>query len=187
MVDIESDTLLLIIRSIKQQINSPLASSAGRLFDAIACSLGIAPKTLSWEGEAACKLEAIASRYDGEIIHSLTMPVNENMTLDLAHFWAHWFNCNESIEAKAYSFHHALAKGMADLAKIASQQYHSKIIVLSGGVLQNKLLRKLLLQYLSSYTVYTPKYLPCNDGGISFGQAIIAAAKLNAKSIVGHF
>jgi len=85
------------------------------------------------------------------------------------------------------SFHHALAKGMADLAKIASQQYHSKIIVLSGGVLQNKLLRKLLLQYLSSYTVYTPKYLPCNDGGISFGQAIIAAAKLNAKSIVGHF
>ncbi|WP_392564816.1 carbamoyltransferase HypF [Orbus wheelerorum] len=183
LIDIDANTLSLIERSIKQQINSPLASSAGRLFDAVACALGITPKTLSWEGEGACKLEAIATSYQGQTIPLLTMPVNENMTLNLAYFWRQWFNCQDSQAAKAYAFHHAFAYAMADLAKRASKQNKSDIIVLSGGVLQNKLLRKLLLQYLSNYTVLLPYSLPCNDGGISFGQSVIAAAKLSNKTI----
>ncbi|WP_392561034.1 carbamoyltransferase HypF [Orbus sturtevantii] len=186
ITSIDRNTLSLVMRGIKRQINSPLASSAGRLFDAVACALGIAPEKVSWEGEAASKLEAIASNYTGEIIPALTMPVDESMTLDLAYFWQQWFNCNNSITAKAYTFHHALARGMADLAKIASQRYKSRIIVVSGGVLQNKLLRKLLLQYLADYTVYLPNNLPCNDGGISFGQAIIAAATLNVGPITSR-
>lgn len=181
--NINVNDMALMIQSIKQQINAPLASSTGRLFDAVASSLGIAPYAISWEGEAACKLEAIANKYHGSAISSITIPITVNMTLDLAYFWNRWFNCDVDLAAKAYSFHHALAAAFAELAKIACKKNHTDIIVISGGVLQNKLLRRLLLLNLSTYTVYIPHNLPCNDGAISFGQAIVAKANLKLNSI----
>lgn len=52
----------VVARAIERGINSPMISSAGRLFDAVAYGLGIAPQTLSWEGEAACQLEVLAMK-----------------------------------------------------------------------------------------------------------------------------
>ncbi len=51
----------VLARAIERGINAPLASSCGRLFDAVAAALGCAPATLSYEGEAACALEALAA------------------------------------------------------------------------------------------------------------------------------
>ncbi|HGT8345191.1 TPA: carbamoyltransferase HypF, partial [Escherichia coli] len=60
----------VLARAIERGINAPLASSCGRLFDAVAAALGCAPATLSYEGEAACALEALAAS-----CHGVTHPV----------------------------------------------------------------------------------------------------------------
>lgn len=170
-----STTLQIIAHAIKQHINSPLASSTGRLFDAIAAALGITPERIRWEGEAACQLEALALQYQGTET-PITIPLLD-MTLDLKHFWNSWLNWQASPSAKAYGFHLALAKGFAQLAITAAQKYHTQTIVLSGGVMHNQLLRQLLCQELEQYHVLFPNNFPANDGGISLGQAAIAAAQ----------
>ncbi|MFL7911700.1 carbamoyltransferase HypF, partial [Escherichia coli] len=74
----------VLARAIERGINASLASSCGRLFDAVAAALGCAPATLSYEGEAACALEALAASCDG-VTHPVTMPLVDNQ-LDLATF-----------------------------------------------------------------------------------------------------
>ena len=51
----------ILVNAIERGLNCPPISSAGRLFDAVAYALGIAPSIVSWEGEAACHLEALAN------------------------------------------------------------------------------------------------------------------------------
>ena len=165
----------IILRAIQQHINCPLASSTGRLFDAIAAALNITPPLISWEGEAACQLEALALQHTGEE-PTVTMPVID-MTLDLKSFWNSWLNWQAPKPTKAYGFHMALAKGFAQLAIKSAEKYQIKTIVLTGGVMHNKLLRKLLCQQLQDYQVLFPKHYPANDGGISLGQAVIIAAQ----------
>lgn len=80
----------VLARAIERGINAPLASSCGRLFDAVAAALGCAPATLSYEGEAACALEALAASCHG-VTHPVTMPLVDNQ-LDLATFWQQWLN-----------------------------------------------------------------------------------------------
>ncbi|MGP4884450.1 Kae1-like domain-containing protein, partial [Klebsiella pneumoniae] len=55
----------LLAQAIERGINAPRASSCGRLFDAVACALDCAPESLSYEGEAACRLEALAASCPG--------------------------------------------------------------------------------------------------------------------------
>lgn len=74
----------VLARAIERGINAPLASSCGRLFDAVAAALHCAPESLSYEGEAACALEALASQCAG-VDHPVTVPLNGNH-LDLAAF-----------------------------------------------------------------------------------------------------
>lgn len=173
--NIPQENIELLTLAIHQNINSPLASSTGRLFDAIAAALGIAPKQISWEGEAACKLESLACQYSGAT-PTVNMPLNNDMTLDLKSFWQQWLNLKASPAERAYAFHAALANGMAELAKVAAQQHQLSTIVLSGGVMHNQLLRKLIQQALPDYQLLFPSQFPANDGGIALGQAVIATA-----------
>ncbi|MFP1484111.1 hypothetical protein ACLB1S_23640 [Escherichia coli] len=75
-----SKTGSVLARAIERGINAPLASSCGRLFDAVAAALGCAPATLSYEGEAACALEALAASCHG-VTHPVTMPLVDNQIL----------------------------------------------------------------------------------------------------------
>ncbi|OCG26034.1 carbamoyltransferase HypF [Gilliamella sp. wkB108] len=173
--NIPAENIGLLSQAIQQNINCPLASSAGRLFDAVAAALGIAPTQISWEGEAACKLENIARQYQGTC-PTIAIPLNDDMTLDLKTFWQQWLNLEATTAERAYAFHVALANGMAKLAKIAAQQHQLSTIVLSGGVMHNQLLRQLIQQALPNYQLLFPSKFPANDGGIALGQAIIASA-----------
>ncbi len=165
----------LLKQAMARGINSPQASSCGRLFDAVACALGCAPQTLSYEGEAACRLEALAAVCDG-IRHPVTMPVRERY-LDLASFWETWLRWQATPAQKAWAFHDALAQGIAELMRHHARQAGVSTLAFGGGVLHNALLRARLMHYLHDFTLLFPKRLPAGDGAISYGQAVIAAAR----------
>ncbi|KZQ28218.1 carbamoyltransferase HypF [Enterobacter genomosp. O] len=165
----------LLATAIQRGVNAPRSSSCGRLFDAVACALGI--DTQTWEGEAACRLEALAARCNG-VEHPVTLAVD-----NLARFWQQWLNWRAEPSARAWAFHDALAKGLADLAAFHARRLSLSTICLSGGVLHNRLLRARLRHYLSDFTLLFPSRLPAGDGAISFGQAAIAAARSCSKRI----
>ncbi|HGV3500608.1 TPA: carbamoyltransferase HypF [Providencia stuartii] len=163
-------------KAIERGLNCPTASSAGRLFDAVAAALGICTVQTSWEGEAACQLEALAMNSE-VMTHPVTMPLI-NQRLDLATFWREWCAYQAPKAQRAHAFHVALANGFAQLAKTSAQQYGIKTIVLSGGVMHNKLLRNLLMNNLNEFEVLTARQFPMGDGGLALGQVAIASAKL---------
>ena len=174
-------------RAVARGINAPKASSAGRLFDAVAAALGLCPAETSWEGEAACRLEALAWQGRGlppagEV--PVEMPLLGNR-LDLATFWRQWLSWPASPAQRAYVFHLALARGFAGLARQASRRHGIITVALSGGVLHNRLLRELLTHELEQdgMRVLLPSRLPAGDGGLSLGQALIAAARLSGSGM----
>lgn len=164
-----------LAKAIDRGINSPEASSCGRLFDAVAAALFISPQVISWEGEAACRLEALA-RESQISDHPVTLPLKGHQ-LDMAVFWSQWLAYQGTPADKAYAFHAALAQGFADMALMFARQYQLNTIVLSGGVIHNRLLRELLVEKLNGSNLLYPERLPMGDGGLALGQAVIAAAK----------
>lgn len=188
----------LLARAIERGLNAPLASSCGRLFDAVAAALGGATAlsdgealraggmsnslskvstALSYEGEAACMLEALAATCD-EVQHPVSMPVAENQ-LDLATFWHQWLNWQATPGERAWAFHDALAAGFASLMREQAQRRGITTLVFSGGVLHNRLLRARLSFYLSAFELLFPQQFPAGDGGIALGQAVVAAARVS--------
>lgn len=170
----------ILSNAVERNLNSPLISSAGRLFDAVAYGLGIVGDKLSWEGEAACYLETLATQSDfikdekSAVNIQVKMPIKNNQ-LDLATFWQSWLAYDNSKENKAFIFHYALAKGFAELARQQAKRHNCKTIVLSGGVMHNQLLRRLLKQELVEFNVLSAHQYPMGDGGLSLGQAMIAS------------
>ena len=157
----------------RRRNHPPLASSCGRLFDAVACALGI--ETQRYEGEAACRLEALAAQCPG-VEHPVTLQV-ENLAL----FWRQWLAWQAQPCERAWAFHDALAKGLAALARHHARRLSLSTVCFSGGVLHNRLLRARLRVHLSDFTLLFPHHLPAGDGAISFGQAVVAAARSCSK------
>lgn len=164
----------VLARAIERQINAPLASSTGRLFDAVACALGLAPDAQSYEGEAACRLEALAMQAV-ETAHLVTLPFI-NDALDMAAFWQQWLAWQAPDAERAYAFHDALAQGFAEMARHHARLRGINTIVFSGGVLHNRLLKARFASYLADFDLCFPMQLPAGDGAVSFGQAVVAAA-----------
>lgn len=174
--EIQRQNWPLLARAIERGINAPRASSCGRLFDALACALGCAPLHLSYEGEAACRLEALA-RQVSYIEHPVRLPLRGNQ-LDLETFWQTWFNWQATPEQRAWAFHDALAHGFAKLSREQAMLRDIRTVVFSGGVLHNRLLKTRLQHYLADFTLLFPHQLPAGDGGIAFGQGLVAAARV---------
>ncbi|EAA3839218.1 carbamoyltransferase HypF [Salmonella enterica] len=165
----------VLARAIERGVNAPLASSCGRLFDAVAAALRCAPASLSYEGEAACALEALASQC-ANVEHPVTMPLN-GVQLDVAAFWRQWLNWQAAPAQRAWAFHDALACGFAMLMRQQATARGITTLVFSGGVIHNRLLRARLTFYLSDFNLLFPQQLPAGDGGLSLGQGVIAAAR----------
>ncbi|HCL5071407.1 TPA: carbamoyltransferase HypF [Salmonella enterica] len=165
----------VLARAIERGVNAPLASSCGRLFDAVAAALRCAPASLSYEGEAACALEALASQCAG-VAHPVTMPLN-GAQLDVAVFWRQWLNWQAAPAQRAWAFHDALACGFATLMRQQATARGITTLVFSGGVIHNRLLRGRLTFYLPDFKLLFPQLLPAGDGGLSLGQGVIAAAR----------
>jgi hydrogenase maturation protein HypF len=170
---------------IARGINAPLASSAGRLFDATAALLGLAPPRLGFEGEAAMALQAAAEAApDGQLPYSFaTEKAGDLLAIDPAPMWR--AACADRTAGLAPAliarrFHEGVADVFADLALSLAAQYGTRTVALSGGVFQNALLLEAVLRCLAGggVDILVPEQVPANDGGLAFGQAAVAAARL---------
>jgi hydrogenase maturation protein HypF len=155
---------------------SPLTSSMGRLFDAVAALCGLRAE-VSYEGQAAIELEAAAWRAGAGVgAYRATLsdprPAVRELVADL--------RSGADAAVVAARFHGAIsAATVSALARIAGERGLGTV-VLSGGVFQNRRLLESVADgaEAAGLRVLIPERLPPNDGGISFGQAAVAAARL---------
>ncbi|MCP3875261.1 MAG: carbamoyltransferase HypF [Desulfobacteraceae bacterium] len=194
IIEMEKEKLSFITQMMEKNLNSPLTSSAGRLFDAISSLLCIR-HIISHESQAAMELEAIASD---------SLCLNENPCLDEdaygfdivkekvkdkeSLFQIDMMVCirqivedlkqNISLSKISLKFHLALAQAFLDTTIKVSKDTQIKKVVLSGGVFNNDIILNTMIRTLeeNNLKVYTHKKVPTGDGGISFGQVVIAAA-----------
>jgi hydrogenase maturation protein HypF len=165
-------------------LNAPPASSAGRLFDAVAAVLCVSPETCSYEGQAAIGLEALAAteqrepgdEYVGRIVAG---PIEQ---ISWAAMWRSLLaDLARGVETSriAARFHAGLALTLSSLVARLAGDRGIDTVVLGGGVFQNRLLLEAVSSGLEAggLRVLSPRLLPANDGGISLGQGAIAAAR----------
>jgi hydrogenase maturation protein HypF len=165
---------------ISKRVNAPQTSSLGRLYDGIAAILGIR-KRVAYEGQAAMELEmAIREEteetYDYEwergkdsyqiLLHPIIRGVVKDMENGL------------QVSDISSKFHTTLIRLFSDLCTLLRKETGLDRVALSGGVFQNAILLAGLRKALEekNFQVFTHCLVPCNDGGISLGQAVVAAA-----------
>ena len=168
----------LISQMIRQELNAPLASSAGRLFDAVAAALGIVFDQQLYEGQAAMELEAKIG--DPAVCEGYPAAISDEGVITWAPLWSALLADIQAgvVHATiAARFHNGLTDMLADIAARTASDAQTKRIVLSGGVTQNRFLQQYLAAKLHArgFSVLAHQTLPANDGGISLGQACIAA------------
>ncbi len=160
-------------------VNSPLTSSAGRLFDAVAAILGVRDR-INYEGQAAIELEQRADpaergAYDAGIEGDAPFQVRGH---DLVLAAAGDLRAGAGIAAIAARFHHGVARAIVSGCVAARDRTGLGTVALSGGVFQNVLLLTRTVTGLEAqgFAVLLHSRVPANDGGISLGQAAVAAA-----------
>lgn len=174
----------------------PLTSSAGRLFDAVACLLGIAPEQLSYEGEAAMQLEALALSAGQD---KNTMPtqlfgfktVGDLIQLDPSPIWPIMLEklCGGADKAVlAAWFHQCFVDSWVEMVCQVKHQSgdQAQQIMLSGGVFQNQLVLERMQRQLEArgFEVFSHCKVPSNDGGLALGQSAIALTQLEKTPCV---
>ncbi len=170
----------LLARMLEQGLNSPVATSAGRLFDAVAALLGLHQR-VAFEGQAAMALENASDRSvtgayplplgtTGSTIVLDWGPLIEAVLVDLSR--------GAATGRVAGRFHNALAAGIVAVA----EQIGEGTVALTGGCFQNRLLSERTADRLrrAGFEVLLQRRVPANDGGISLGQIAVAAARLGS-------
>jgi hydrogenase maturation protein HypF len=178
----------VLLRMLEQKVNSPLTSSCGRLFDAVAALAGVRQR-VNYEAQAAIELEMLiddadrdaAGAYplavvpqarDGDAWLLDTHPLFEALVRDL----------REGVPAGILShrFHQGLVEALARAVVLVRQRTGVNRVCLSGGTFQNVYLLEHLEQRLRSegFEVFTHTQVPPGDGGLSLGQALVAAHRV---------
>ncbi|KAF0220790.1 MAG: hydrogenase maturation protein [Geobacteraceae bacterium] len=179
LASIDEHERKLYCRMLERRINSPLTSSCGRLFDAVAAIMGLR-NSISYEGQAAIELEALAEKgrltwnYPYAIVKRDNMLVAD-FRLMIAALVQDLLAGDAGADA-ALRFHDTLAAVTADICGKIRRESGVERVVLSGGVFQNKLLSERIYALLQerNFQVYTHRLVPPNDGGLALGQAVIA-------------
>ncbi len=177
----DAGKLTVISEMITKGINSPLTSSLGRLFDGVAAICGIR-RQVNFEGQAAMELE-MAAVEDSATLYEyawekdgtyrvLTAPIIRGVVDDVV--------AGKPVGEISARFHRTLIQLFADLCVIIGRERELTRVVLSGGVFQNSILLTGLSRTLEGkgFTVFSHQQVPTNDGGISLGQAVVAAAQI---------
>jgi hydrogenase maturation protein HypF len=166
----------LVLSMIEKKINSPLTSSCGRLFDAVAALLGIR-NIVSYEGQAAIQLENAMGDIADDSAYSLEFHDGIILTKPLFDELLHDLQAGATTGIISRRFHNGLINMFTSIATNIRDRYSLDRVCLSGGTFQNLYLSEKLQQKLESegFKVFTQSEVPCNDGGLSLGQALIAA------------
>ena len=176
-------------KMIDKKINSPLTSSCGRLFDAVAAIMGLREQ-VTYEGQAAIELENVlnfetaASEHNDYSFTITQSDRNKLATIQTAKLWKDLLSDvaaqypHSVISAR---FHRGLVNVIMDMIVQLTERYDNpwqNRVALSGGVFQNSFITEALSVKLenSGYDVLTHHHVPTNDGGLAFGQAAVATA-----------
>lgn len=178
----------VVLSMLENKFNSPVTSSCGRLFDAVASLLGIR-QLMSYEGQAAMELEDQARRslktgWKNQLLsfdyHSEPFLLDDN-----GRTWE--ISCTELIKSVlddiqigkktseiALKFHFLLIRTITELVLRLCRQTQLRQVVLSGGCMQNSIMLEGIRHTLTenNIQVFTGENIPINDGGISLGQTI---------------
>ncbi len=173
-----------LLTMIDRQINSPLTSSCGRLFDAVSAILGVCTE-INYDAQAAIELEAIADPDNLEPFDDI-MPSTFPGPLDTRPLVRCLIEARTDtpVEFLAARFHASLAELFIRAAKQARDATGVNGVALGGGVYNNRLLLRYVMDRLAQerFTVYTHKQVPTNDGGLALGQAVIADRQQRAAA-----
>ncbi len=168
-----------VLTLARRGVNAPQTSSAGRLFDAVAALLGIRD-CINYEGQAAVELEQLAatSRHDP---YPAAITRDEPLTVagsDLIRAAAADLLAGVPREVIGARFHRGVAAMIGEVCGLLRDRSGLGTVALSGGVFQNLLLLGTVVDLLEGrgFRVLTHSRVPPNDGGISLGQAVVAAA-----------
>ncbi len=169
------DPLQVIQHQLDSGLNTPLTSSMGRLFDAVAAIIGVR-QAVSYEAQAAIELEALAdpaeTGYDAlQLNGELLDPA------PLLHALVRGLRAGVPLPVLSARFHNSIAEAVVMVCQELRRQHALEQVVLSGGVWQNVFLLKRAVSRLeqAGFTVLTHQQVPTNDGGLALGQALIAA------------
>ena len=185
----------LLLRMMEQGVNSPLTSSCGRLFDAVAALVGIRQQ-VNYEAQAAIELEMAMASPDVKLPKTASPEEDTAYPMKLVPEGDHWIigtrplfeallddlGRNLPVGAISRRFHNGLVEGFVQLATLLQKKTALNRVCLSGGTFHNIYLSERLEARLSEagFEVFTQKEVPSGDGGLSLGQALVAAAKLHA-------
>jgi hydrogenase maturation protein HypF len=171
---------------LNKDVNAPITSSTGRLFDGVASILGIRQQ-ISYEGQAAMELEFAIANFSTDAIYNfkLVRPSDQITNSPIIIDWQQIIKeiltditNNLPLAEISAKFHNTLAKIIIVIAKIIGRKH----IVLTGGCWQNKYLteRAIALLTQENFIPYWHHRIPCNDSGIALGQ-IIATVVLKRR------
>jgi len=183
---LNQQSLDVLNQMMSKNLNSPLTSSCGRLFDAVAAALGLSREHVSFEGQAAMSLEALIEPVDmqkltaypfelehGELLEINPRPMWQALLQDL--------NTQKPLSHIAARFHLCIAQMIHSATGALRQQSGIHTVALSGGVFQNLTLLQKTVEVLQQdgFDVLYHQRVPSNDGGLALGQAAIASATIN--------
>ncbi len=184
---LQQQPLATLETMLARGLNSPLSSSCGRLFDAVAAALNCSRDSISYEGQAALELEALTPACLLKIVPAYPFGLEKNAAgcweIDPAPLWFELLKdlqtgyCREALAAQ---FHQGLIHIISELAQRLWVEYPEiQAVALSGGVFQNAILFNGISQRLQGLgqQVLTHQHVPTNDGGIALGQAVIGAMR----------
>ena len=182
---------------LRQRVNSPLTSSAGRLFDAVASLAGLRQR-MAFEGQAAMELEFAATQVQSDAAYPVSLRRQESATKTrrepYAPAWTvDWAPMIQGVLADtrvrtplaeiAAKFHRALGEAIVLVARAAGEER----VVLTGGCFQNRVLLEEAVRRLreGGFRPYWHQRVPPNDGGIALGQAVAARRAAAGRGDLG--
>ncbi len=164
-------------------LNAPSTHAAGRVFDAFSAALGVSPHAVTYEGQAAIRLEAVARTWSGPTPDPLPFDVEETDGLLQIDWSPTFIQCarkaipRHETARMAMAFHHSLALAAGRMVKYAFSLSEKRTVALSGGVFVNRILNAEVTGTLGAMgaNVLVHQEIPPNDGGIAAGQVMACA------------
>jgi len=176
--------LEMVLFMLKNKLNTPLTSSAGRLFDAVSALLNICHHA-SYHAEAPMRLEAeVDTNEHGTYPFSTETPISMKMGFSGI---INDLKSGLNISKIAAKFHNTIVEMIGEMVIKIRNEHQINIVALSGGTFQNRVIleRTENLLQVNGFEVFTQSTIPSNDGGIALGQLAIAA-KRREMGLIGN-
>jgi hydrogenase maturation protein HypF len=189
---IDEQQLLIVQQMVDSSINSPLTSAAGRLFDAVAALCGVR-QVVTYEAQAAIELEMMSTGWAGRNQPGGGLAYPFDLEQTEAGLVIRLRRMLQAIQADlasgkdagqvGWQFHLSLADLILAVCQHIASETGLQTVALSGGCFQNRLLLDLVVPKLegAAFRVLLHQQVPCNDGCISLGQAVMAQAQLGVS------